>query len=56
MCIWVAVFEEIMSGNRSNLRDEFSEIFNRFVIGEISEIKARILCEREFDKWHTIFN
>lgn len=55
MTIWGAVCEEIMSGNRSNLRDEFSEIFNMFVIGEISEIKARILCEREFDVTHNIF-
>ena len=58
MCIWDLVCQEmaIDCNMDGKIRNEYVCIWFDFVVGDISVNRAKILCEREFDRWHTIYN
>lgn len=55
MTIWELVYEEMYNNNGVNLLDSFKQIHKNWRRGFISDIQARILCEREYDETHNIY-
>jgi len=55
MTIWELVCDEVYEGNTANLLDVFQNIHKNWRRGLISDIQARILCEREYDVTHNIY-
>ena len=55
MSIWDFVVDEFRKNNGSYLNKQFKDIYVEYQLGGISEIQAKIICEREYDKTYSIY-